>query len=159
MSGAGPSFSQVSATIASVSRAGVLTSGAGITHHPPFSAVTKYCCPFFVPRIETRPFSSALTNVICFGTWGISHARAALVKSGETLRTFQKNLQHWAEKACAPLARTSVAWVAAGSPHAVEIALKWIDSPQDVIFNCAARRTVPKPPGRGKLPLLEGIVF
>jgi hypothetical protein len=100
-----------------------------------------------------------LTNVICFGTWGISHARAALVKSGETLRTFQKNLQHWAEKACAPLARTSVAWVAAGSPHAVEIALKWIDSPQDVIFNCAARRTVPKPPGRGKLPLLEGIVF
>src|SRR6266403_5571363 len=45
----------------------------------------------------------------------------------------RKDLQHWAEKACAPLARSSVAWVAAGSPHAVEMALKWIDSPKDLV--------------------------
>src|SRR5512140_2882722 len=45
----------------------------------------------------------------------------------------KKDLQHWAEKACAPLARSTVAWVAAGSPHAVEMALKWIDSPKDFI--------------------------
>ena len=45
----------------------------------------------------------------------------------------RKDLQHWAEKACAPLARTSVAWGVAGSPHAVEMALKWIDSPKDLI--------------------------
>ena len=45
----------------------------------------------------------------------------------------KQDLQHWAEKACAPLARSTVAWVAAGSPHPVEIALKWIDSPKDLI--------------------------
>ncbi len=45
----------------------------------------------------------------------------------------KKDLQHWAEKACAPLARSTVAWVAAGSPHAVEMALKWIDSPKDLV--------------------------
>src|SRR5882762_5968070 len=37
----------------------------------------------------------------------------------------KKDLQHWAEKACAPLASSTVAWVAAGGPHALELALKW----------------------------------
>jgi 3-methyladenine DNA glycosylase AlkD len=45
----------------------------------------------------------------------------------------KKDLQHWAEKACAPLAGSTVAWVAAGSPHGVEMALQWIDSPKDLI--------------------------
>ena len=45
----------------------------------------------------------------------------------------KQDLQHWAEKACAPLAGCTVAWVAAGSPHAMEMALKWIDSPKDFI--------------------------
>ena len=45
----------------------------------------------------------------------------------------KKDLQHWAEKACAPLARSTVAWVAAGSPYGLEMALKWIDSPKDLI--------------------------
>jgi hypothetical protein len=45
----------------------------------------------------------------------------------------KKDLQHWAEKACAPLAGFTVAWVAAGSPHALDMALKWIDSPKDLI--------------------------
>jgi hypothetical protein len=31
----------------------------------------------------------------------------------------RKDLQHWAERACAPLAGSTVAWVAAGSHHAV----------------------------------------
>jgi 3-methyladenine DNA glycosylase AlkD len=45
----------------------------------------------------------------------------------------KKDLQHWAENACAPLTGSTVAWVAAGSPHALEVALKWIDSPKDLI--------------------------
>jgi len=45
----------------------------------------------------------------------------------------KKDLQHWADKACGPLGRSSVAWVAAGSPHGLEMALKWIDSPKDLI--------------------------
>jgi 3-methyladenine DNA glycosylase AlkD len=45
----------------------------------------------------------------------------------------KEDLQHWVEEACAPLACSCVAWVAAGSPHAVERALKWIDSPKDVV--------------------------
>jgi len=45
----------------------------------------------------------------------------------------KKDLQRWVEKACAPLTGSTVAWVTAGSPHALEIALKWIDSPKDLI--------------------------
>jgi 3-methyladenine DNA glycosylase AlkD len=45
----------------------------------------------------------------------------------------KKDLQHWVDKACAALTGSTVAWVAAGSPHALEIALKWIDSPKDLI--------------------------
>ncbi len=45
----------------------------------------------------------------------------------------RKDLQHWAEKACAPLAGSTVAWVAAGSPHALEMALTWIASPKDLV--------------------------
>jgi 3-methyladenine DNA glycosylase AlkD len=45
----------------------------------------------------------------------------------------KKDLQRWAEKACAPLAGSTVAWVAAGGPHAMEMALKWIDYPKDLI--------------------------
>jgi 3-methyladenine DNA glycosylase AlkD len=44
-------------------------------------------------------------------------------------RMTKKDLQHWAEKAdggC--LAGATVAWVAAGSPHGKEMALKWIES-------------------------------
>ena len=48
-------------------------------------------------------------------------------------RMSKKDLQHWADLACAPLARTTVAWVAAGGPHALGMALKWIDSPKDLI--------------------------
>jgi len=40
----------------------------------------------------------------------------------------KKDLQHWAEKACEPLIGTTVAWVAAGSPHGWTLALEWIDS-------------------------------
>src|SRR5882724_9338113 len=40
----------------------------------------------------------------------------------------QKDLQRWAEKAFGPLASSTVPWVAAGSPHGRELALKWIES-------------------------------
>jgi hypothetical protein len=45
----------------------------------------------------------------------------------------KKDLQHWADKACAALTGSTVAWVAAGGPHALEMGLKWIDSPKDLI--------------------------
>ena len=43
------------------------------------------------------------------------------------------DLQRWVEKACAPLANSTVAWVAAGSPEGWNIALKWIESSNDTI--------------------------
>ena len=45
----------------------------------------------------------------------------------------KKDLQRWAEKASEPLAGSTVAWVAAGGPHAREIALEWIDSKHDLV--------------------------
>jgi 3-methyladenine DNA glycosylase AlkD len=45
----------------------------------------------------------------------------------------KKDLQHWVETACAPLTGSTVAWVAAGNPHALEMALKWLDSPKDLV--------------------------
>ncbi|MEY2488973.1 MAG: hypothetical protein QOC70_915 [Verrucomicrobiota bacterium] len=44
-------------------------------------------------------------------------------------RMTKKDLQHWIENAIhSPLAGSTVPWVAAGSPHGWELALKWIDS-------------------------------
>jgi 3-methyladenine DNA glycosylase AlkD len=43
------------------------------------------------------------------------------------------DLQRWAEKASRPLATSTVPWVAAGSPHGWQIALKWIESENDLI--------------------------
>jgi 3-methyladenine DNA glycosylase AlkD len=43
------------------------------------------------------------------------------------------DLQHWAEKAYGPLAGSTVPWVAAGSQHGREMALKWIDSKSEPI--------------------------
>ena len=45
----------------------------------------------------------------------------------------KKDLQRWAEKACGPLAGSTVPWVAAGSPHAWEIAHEWIDSDKELV--------------------------
>jgi len=46
-------------------------------------------------------------------------------------RMTRKDLQHWLAKAsCGPLLGSTVAWVAAGSPHGHTLALEWIDSPQ-----------------------------
>src|SRR5262249_13888466 len=44
-------------------------------------------------------------------------------------RMTKKDLQHWLDKATSPaLAQYTVPWVAAGSPHGRELALKWIES-------------------------------
>jgi len=45
----------------------------------------------------------------------------------------KRDLQRWAEQACAPLAGCIVPWVAAGSPHARELALEWIDSRKPLV--------------------------
>lgn len=45
----------------------------------------------------------------------------------------KKDLQRWIGKACEPLAGCIVPWVAAGSPHAHEIALEWIESDQEIV--------------------------
>lgn len=45
----------------------------------------------------------------------------------------KRDLQRWAENACEPLASVIVPWVAAGSPHAREMALEWIESGEDLI--------------------------
>jgi 3-methyladenine DNA glycosylase AlkD len=45
----------------------------------------------------------------------------------------KKDLQRWADKACGPLASYTVAWVAAGGPHAWEIAREWIDSKSETV--------------------------
>ncbi len=44
----------------------------------------------------------------------------------------EKDLQRWVEKANGPLASSTVAWVASGSPHGTKMAQKWIDSPQEL---------------------------
>lgn len=48
-------------------------------------------------------------------------------------RMTRQDLQRWVEKACGPLASSTVAWVAAGSPHGRALALEWIDSPNELV--------------------------
>ena len=49
-------------------------------------------------------------------------------------RMTQKDLQRWVEKATGgSLPGSTVPWVAAGSPHAWDIGMKWIDSPKSHI--------------------------
>lgn len=48
-------------------------------------------------------------------------------------RMMKRDLQIWAEKACEPLVGSTVAWVAAGSPHGWELALTWIDSKRELV--------------------------
>ena len=48
-------------------------------------------------------------------------------------RMTKEDLRRWAAKACAPLAGSTVSWVAAGSPHGWKMALEWIDADEDLI--------------------------
>lgn len=74
----------------------------------------------------------------------------------------KKDLQHWAEKACAPLAGSTVAWVAAGSPHGLEMALEWIDSPKDLIaaagWSTLGSLVALKPDAELDLPQLKALL-
>ena len=45
----------------------------------------------------------------------------------------KKDLQRWVEKACRPLAGSTVPWVAAGSRHGRELAMEWIESDADLV--------------------------
>jgi hypothetical protein len=52
-------------------------------------------------------------------------------------RMSMKDLQRWAETAtCSPVREFTVAWVTAGSPHGMELALRWIDSRDAGIAVC-----------------------
>ncbi len=48
-------------------------------------------------------------------------------------RMTKKDLRRWAAKAYAGALPTTVAWVAAGSPHGRELALEWIESPKSLV--------------------------
>jgi 3-methyladenine DNA glycosylase AlkD len=49
-------------------------------------------------------------------------------------RMSAKELQRWADTStCLPLSQYTVAWVAAGSPHGLEMALRWIDSKKEQV--------------------------
>jgi 3-methyladenine DNA glycosylase AlkD len=49
-------------------------------------------------------------------------------------RMTKKDLQRWMDKAtCRSVAGVTVAWVASGNPHGREMALKWIESPKDMV--------------------------
>lgn len=49
-------------------------------------------------------------------------------------RMTKRDLQRWLAKAyCGALAGTTVAWVAAGSPHGRELALEWIESKHEIV--------------------------
>ena len=56
---------------------------------------------------------------------------AGLIADDEQMT--KKDLQHWVEKAYGPLAGSTVPWVAAGSPHGGEMALRWIESPKELV--------------------------
>jgi 3-methyladenine DNA glycosylase AlkD len=49
-------------------------------------------------------------------------------------RMTRQDLQRWVEKAhCGSLPGATVPWVASGSPHGREMALKWIESPKSLV--------------------------
>lgn len=48
-------------------------------------------------------------------------------------RMTRSDLKHWVNKASAPLAGSTVAWVAAGSPDGWPVALTWIESEKPLI--------------------------
>ncbi|MES2707753.1 MAG: DNA alkylation repair protein [Verrucomicrobiota bacterium] len=60
---------------------------------------------------------------------GIHDARYLAGLIADDARMTEKDLRHWLRNASRPLAGTTVAGVAAGSPHGHALALEWIDSP------------------------------
>lgn len=59
---------------------------------------------------------------------GVYDARYLAGLIADDARMTPENLRHWLQGACNPLAGTTVASVAAGSPQGYELALEWIDS-------------------------------
>jgi len=56
---------------------------------------------------------------------------AGLIADDE--RMTKRDLQHWVDTAnCRAIAGTTVGWVASGSPHGQEVAVKWIDSKKEL---------------------------
>ena len=64
---------------------------------------------------------------------GIYDARYLAGLIADDARMTRADLRHWVDAGGTPLAGCIVAWVAAGSPHAWELALEWIDSPREPV--------------------------
>src|SRR5437763_4757078 len=65
---------------------------------------------------------------------GISDAMYLAGLIADDAKMTKKDLQRWVEKAyCGLHSEYTVPWVAAGSPHGRELALKWIDSNTELI--------------------------
>src|SRR5207244_10718057 len=65
---------------------------------------------------------------------GISDAMYLAGLIADDAKMTKKDLQRWVEKAyCGLHSEYTVPWVAAGSPHGRELALKWIDAKKELI--------------------------
>lgn len=62
---------------------------------------------------------------------GVYDARYLAGLIADDARMTPRDLQHWVDGACLPLAGSIVAAVAAGSPHAVEMAQRWMASDRE----------------------------
>jgi 3-methyladenine DNA glycosylase AlkD len=63
---------------------------------------------------------------------GIYDAQYLAGLIADDARMTRKDLQRWVKKAGSALAGFTVPWVAAGSPHAWELALEWIDAKREI---------------------------
>ncbi len=64
---------------------------------------------------------------------GVYDARYLAGLIADDARMTREDLQRWVEQACRPLAGSIVPAVAAGSPHAMEMAMGWIDADPELI--------------------------
>jgi len=94
--------------------------------------------PFFGVKIEElkkiqkrigRDYQLAL-DLYATGNYDAQYLAGLIA---DDARMTKRDLRTWAKQACRPLAGCIVPWVAAGSPHAREIALEWIDADQELI--------------------------
>lgn len=94
--------------------------------------------PFFGVKIEElkkiqkrikRDYQLAL-DLYATGNYDAQYLAGLIADDAKMTK---RDLQRWAEQACAPLSGCTVPWVAAGSPHAREIALEWIESDKDLV--------------------------
>jgi 3-methyladenine DNA glycosylase AlkD len=95
--------------------------------------------PFFGVKIEDlkkiqKRIKSDYQLALDIYDTGISDAMYLAGLIADDRKMTRKDLQRWVEKAYCPLhSEYTVPWVAAGSPHGRELALKWIESRKEGI--------------------------